>query len=160
MKSGVILYLKNRMALLIIAVRPFLHEVLSPRAPLLKKIQDEGHRLGISKDVQKAYRSHIGERGMALLIPNRAMEDVMEKLQREERLIQVAFSEIKAKIRGLEIGRMEEKYRKFVELAVALRADYLISEASAHHKYSYELERDFGIKVVRPDKFLKPDSPT
>ncbi len=49
-------------------------------------------------------------------------------------------SGIEARSKGVEIEGMEKEYGKFVGVAVALKATYLVTETIAHLSKFYEIE--------------------
>ncbi|MCK4308302.1 hypothetical protein KAW50_08765 [candidate division WOR-3 bacterium] len=140
------------MSAVVISTRPFFNDLLRAESKMLDKIQKERYKLGMSKSIEKAYKdAYKKHRDIPKFIPARKMEEVFEKLKRENKLIVMRSSGIKAKTKEMKIEGMQEKHKKFVELAIALNANYLITEVRYHLSISGELKRKFNIEVVRPE---------
>lgn len=136
----------------VISTRPFFNDLLRAESKMLDKIQKECYKLGMSKSIEKAYKDAYSKHpDIPKFIPARKMEEVFEKLKRENKLIVMRSSGIKAKTKEMKIEGMQEKHKKFVELAIALDANYLITEVRSHLSISGELKRKFNIEVVRPE---------
>ncbi len=144
------------MAVIIITTRPFFNDLLKSGSKLLDKIQKGCHRVGISKSIVKAYEDAYKKHRCISIFPARRMDEVLGKLEREKKLTEIAPSGVKAKTKRVKIkGSMMKKHKKFVELSIALNANYLITEASAHFSISDELKRKYNIEVVRPEEWYE-----
>ncbi len=143
------------MSIVVISTRWILNDVIKPESKLLYKILDECHKLGWSNEIEESYKSGIKKHGGPLrisLLHN--LDNVYSKLSERGKIKYKPPSGIEAKVKGVKIRELigkHKKYRKFVQQAIGLNADYLITDTKAHLSASYELKRKHGVEVLTPD---------